>query len=342
MILSLLIVVFLLMAAFFATASGALGGLDHVSRARLEQAADAGDTRLRLVMDNPTTSRAVLDFFGDACHVGVASSAAILLPGLCPKWDGDLLVGVALLASFLLLLLVAEIPPRVLAARHTEQVIRALSMPLFLAVRFIGPLRRGIDRVLPDRPSRMAQSISAQPTAAIDEQEFRTLLDESTEAGVVEKHAQALIHNVLDFGDRRVSELMTPLGRVFSLSDETTSTRAAELAAENKYSRIPVYRKSPKQITGVLHAKDLLPIRWSVASSKALKVLMRRPLYVVPQMRAQALLESFRRQRLHMAVVVDERGAALGVCTMEDLLEELVGPITDVALERKGDEGPQR
>jgi putative hemolysin len=69
-----------------------------------------------------------------------------------------------------------------------------------------------------------------------------------------------------------------------------------------------------------------------------LRVLLRRPLFVVPQMRAQTLLESFKRHRLHMAIVVDEHGAAMGLCTMEDLLEELVGPITDVAAERKGEE----
>ena len=129
---------------------------------------------------------------------------------------------------------------------------------------------------------------------------------------------------------------MTPIER-FSLARSCPSTRSRPLAARN-FSRVPVWRRDPRRIVGVLYAKDLLPIRWGAASPKPIKRLVRRPLFVVPQMRAQALLEQFKRQRLHMAIVVDASGSALGVCTMEDLLEELVSPITDLATERPTEE----
>jgi CBS domain containing-hemolysin-like protein len=163
-------------------------------------------------------------------------------------------------------------------------------------------------------------------------------VSEGVEAGTVEQQEQALIQNVLDFGDRRVRDVMTPIERVFSVAEDLSLTEVTDLVAARTFSRVPVWRREPRRIVGVLYAKDLLPIRWGAASPKPVKRLVRRPLFVVPQMRAQALLEQFKRQRLHMAIVVDAAGSAVGVCTMEDLLEELVGPITDVGAERAGDE----
>jgi putative hemolysin len=323
--------------AFIASCAGAYFGLDRVSRARLEHAAedDPASAALGDLLKSPRTLRGTLDFLGDLARISLAITAAASFGGLVDvASDG----GAGRLALLAVAFYVAELPPRMLAARNAESVTRVLGSPLQFLLRLTAPIRALAARLVPrrDRPGESAGTTESGP--AIDEEEFRELVDESTEAGVVHAQEQALIHKILDFGDRRVREVMTPFDRVFSLAEDTPVTAAADRVAERKYSRIPVYRKDPKRIAGVVYAKDLLAIRWGVASPKPLRVLLRRPLFVVPQMRAQTLLESFKRHRLHMAIVVDEHGAAMGLCTMEDLLEELVGPITDVAAERKGEE----
>jgi len=328
--------------AFIAACAGAYFGLDRVSRARLEHAAEEEPASAALgdLLKSPRTLRGALDFLGDLARISLAVTVGASFGGLVEINAAGAFGRLAMLAvgTFVLTFYVAELTPRTLAARNAEEMTRILGGPLKTLLRLTSAVRTLAGRLVQRPTSTGAPSTGTEGTSAMDGDEFRELVDESTEAGVVHVQEQALIHKILDFGDRRVRELMTPSDRIFSMAEDTPVARAADAVAERKYSRIPVFRKDARRIVGVVYAKDLLAIRWGVTSSKPLKVLLRRPLFVVPQMRAQTLLEGFRRHRLHMAIVVDEHGTAVGVCTMEDLLEELVGPITDVAAERKGEE----
>lgn len=343
----LLLGLLLLGIAFAAVCAGAYFGLDRVARARLEHEAEEDPDAVGMgdVLKSPRALRGALDLLGGASRAGLTVTVAVIaadaLPG--PALSPGLRVLALWAGVFVVAFFLGELSARTLAARHAEALTRVLSGPLGALVRLTFPVRALAARLLPQRARALAASaattLPGETPGAIDEEEFRELVDESTEAGVVQAQERALIHKVLDFGDKRVREVMTPFERVFALPQSTPVEAAAAAIAERKYSRVPLYDGEPERIVGVLHAKDLLAIRWGVREARPLARMARKPLYVVPHMRAQALLESFKRHRLHMAVVTDEHGAALGLCTMEDLLEELVGPITDVAAERKGEEG---
>lgn len=334
--------------AFVAVAAGAYFGLDRVERSRLEQEAEDAPEQagLLLLLRSPRALRGTLNLIGDAGRVGFAVTALQLASAWLPGGEPDggrspLALAAAGAVLFVVLFFLAELPARLVGARNGMAVTRVLGRPLRRLVGLTSPLRALATRLGRKPAARHAPEMAAlESPDAIDEEEFRELVDESTEAGVVQAGEQALIHKVLDFGDRRVRDVMTPYDRMFALADDMPVLDAAARVAERKYSRIPIYRRDSRRVVGVLYAKDLLPLRWGVAQAKPIKLLQRRPLFVVPAMRAQALLESFKRHRLHMAIVVDEHGRAVGLCTMEDLLEELVGPITDVAAERKGEEAP--
>lgn len=331
-----LVVLFLAATLLCATAAGAFFGLDRVERVRLEQ--DDGPGGIGELLRDPRMVRGAFDFLVGVSEVGFAVSVVLLDRALFPEFDAFTHGGIALLVSLVMLFVLGEVPARALGARHAEPVARRLT-PFYHGVLAVTrPLRALSSTLLPNRERSTTLPLSAEVSGTIDGAELRTLVSESVEAGTVEQQEQALIHNVLDFGDRRVRDVMTPFDRVFSVPEDLPVPEVTRLVAERKYSRVPVWRRDPHRIVGVLYAKDLLPIRWGVASPRPLKRLVRRPLFVVPQMRAQVLLEQFKRHRLHIAVVVDEVGRAVGVCTMEDLLEELVGPITDLAAERKGEE----
>ena len=134
---------------------------------------------------------------------------------------------------------------------------------------------------------------------------------------------------VLDFGDLTVGDIMRPWDKVFSISEDTTTQDAIDQMRQRTYSRIPVWRGTPRNIVGILFAKDLLAIRWGVQAPKHIRRLKRTPLFTLGRRPAADLLEELRAQRIHIAIVVDEFGQAQGICTMEDLLEELFGPIID-------------
>jgi len=318
------------------TAAGAFFGLDRVEKVRLEHEDDPA--RLAEVLRDPHFVRAAFSVLLGLAEVGFATCVVQVSREIAPEQSVAARSGVAFAVSWALLFVLGEVPARALGARHAEGVMRVLA-PVYRGVLHLThPLRRLGGSLLPAPPRATPVPHSTELSGTIDGDELRELVSEGVEAGTVEQQEQALIQNVLDFGDRRVRDVMTPIERVFSVAEDLSLTEVTDLVAARTFSRVPVWRRDPRRIVGVLYAKDLLPIRWGAASPKPVKRLVRRPLFVVPQMRAQALLEQFKRQRLHMAIVVDAAGSAVGVCTMEDLLEELVGPITDVGAERAGDE----
>ena len=137
------------------------------------------------------------------------------------------------------------------------------------------------------------------------------------------------LEGILTFGDKTVSEIMTPRIDIVDLDEEETFDNVIKCIVENGYSRMPVYENNPDNIKGILYAKDLLPhIGKETADFNWSKLL--RPVYFVPESRRiDDLLEDFRKKKIHMAVVVDEFGCTQGLATMEDVLEEIVGDIDD-------------
>ncbi|MCA9541873.1 MAG: CBS domain-containing protein, partial [Myxococcales bacterium] len=142
--------------------------------------------------------------------------------------------------------------------------------------------------------------------------------------------------------DLTVADVMRHWEQVFSLSDATPVAEAITRVAEHQRSRVPICRGETRQVVGVLFTKDLLAVRWGVRPAPPrLKPLTRAPVFTLARRPAADLLEEFRARRTHLAIVVDEFGQAIGLCTMEDLLEELFGPITDDEAEARAEEAEE-
>jgi putative hemolysin len=143
-----------------------------------------------------------------------------------------------------------------------------------------------------------------------------------------EKH---LIHRVFAFGDQTVKNIMTSRAAVFALPISTKLGDAIEALREHRFSRVPVYRKNLDEIVGVLYAKDLLKVRGQrrQGAEGGLRNFLRRPYFVPLSKKLDELFREFQRQRIHLAVVVNEYGGMAGIITLEDLLEELFGEMVD-------------
>jgi putative hemolysin len=236
-----------------------------------------------------------------------------------------------------LLLLFGEMTPKSLAIRIGEPWARAVSLPLKLVMVAITPVRlvlSGVAGVV----LALTGSRPIKSEEGLREEEFRALVDVGSEVGELEVAERRLIHNVFEFGDNTVGKVMTPADRVFALPYEMPLGRLVEAVAQQRFSRVPIYR-TPKgarkamphsmEVVGILLAKDLVGYARGQLEGHTIQDLLHPPLFVPRTTKCDRLFREFQRRKTHVALVVDEYGRLAGLVTMEDLLEELFGEIAD-------------
>ena len=164
-------------------------------------------------------------------------------------------------------------------------------------------------------------------TPAKEQQAIEAFVDAATEEGIIEQHDARLIEQVVEFGDKRVREVMTPRPDVIAISARATLEEFRERVVETKFSRLPVYEKSLDDIAGIAMAREMLQVPDRDAAHRTVREIM-RPALFVPEMKfGSELLKEMQRTNQQMAIVIDEYGLVSGVVTVEDLVEEIVGEI---------------
>lgn len=258
----------------------------------------------------------------------VGNTVALVLSGTGAALLGSRLGGVPGAAAAVLLLgpvltVGADLVPRTLCQYRAERVAPLLAPALTAATRALFPLtalaRRGAAALLTVlRIERSGRS------PFLSREEIRVLLGQG-ERGAAAGRAHGLIDRVFAFGERTVREAMIPLVDVVALSEEATVADAVAIVEAYHFARIPLYEDRVDRLTGFLHTLDLL----GAEASAPLRPLLRPAPYVPESRRLDDLLRDLQRARTQMAMVVDEYGGVVGIVTMEDLLEELVGEIED-------------
>ena len=161
------------------------------------------------------------------------------------------------------------------------------------------------------------------------EQEIQELIDEGAEQGLISSHEGMLISSILEFKDTLAHEIMTPHTEMVCAPETISIQEIVSLFTEHGFSRIPIYAESPDQIIGILHVKDLLPHLISETPALDIGKIVKPAYFVAEDYKIVELLKDFQNQKSHMAIVTDEFGSVRGLLTMEDILEEIVGEITD-------------
>ena len=165
---------------------------------------------------------------------------------------------------------------------------------------------------------------------AVTEEEIRMMVDVGSESGNIEDTEKKMIENVFEFNDKEVSEIMTHRKRIVSLPIDSEYEEVMKVAMDEKFTRIPVYRDTIDDIVGILNIKDLLGIEAPDTERPfILANIIRDPLVVHETRKISSLFGEMKTSGMQMAVIVDEYGGTMGICTIEDMLEELVGNITD-------------
>jgi CBS domain containing-hemolysin-like protein len=241
------------------------------------------------------------------------------------------LVGTIVAVSLLTYLHVVfgEMIPKALALQAPEGTSFKVATPMLVFSRLFYPAVFVLNTVSNALLRLLRIPISDPMGRLYSPQELELLVAESHESGSLGSEQRTLIQNIFDFGERIVQQVMIPRRRVVAIEVDSSPGVIWDLLKTEGYSRIPVYEGNLDTIVGIMHIKSF--IRQQVNSPKSfdLRDLLRKPLHVLEQMPAEEVLELLKRSKNHMAVVVDESGGTSGIVTLEDLLEEVVGPLGD-------------
>jgi putative hemolysin len=308
--------------AFFSSAETAITSLSEAAAFRLRNSGERRAQRLeRLRDDLPRTLGTLL--VGNTLANAAAGSlgAGLAIAAFGEKWG----VLVATVLTSVLLLVVAEVTPKTIAARRPEQVALFFVGPMELFVRLLAPVTHLLSAVA----RWILGPFGADAPADVTGDDVKSVIDLSREQGGLKREESELLHAVLAFGQTPVKEAMVPRARIVVLPVASTFEEVEAACREHRYSRYPVTRQNSDDIIGILHVKDLLDV--SDAEEKAFELARYlRPAIFVPELkRSEDLFREMRRRRFHMAVVVDESGAVAGLVTLEDLIEQIVGDIFD-------------
>jgi CBS domain containing-hemolysin-like protein len=322
--LNLIVVAVLLipLAGVFAAADAAL---NSVSRARVDALVRAGRpgarTLAKVVADRPrhVNLLLLLRLACEATATVLLTVAMVTLVGTV--WAGALTAaGIMVVVSYVLI----GVGPRTLGRQHPYRVGMLVAAPLRTLATLLGPLTRLL--IVIGNAITPGQGFRQGPFSS--EVELRELVDMASTSGVVDEDERQMIHSVFELGDTIARDVMVPRPDLIWTELGTPVDKVLRLALKSGYSRLPVLGEGIDDIVGVAYLKDL--VRAQAERPEAdLAAVMRAPVFVPDSKRVDELLKEMQAARNHMAIIVDEYGGTAGVVTIEDILEEIVGEITD-------------
>lgn len=234
----------------------------------------------------------------------------------------------AVLLTALLLILLGEILPKVLAVKRPEGVARFSAPAIFVIDKALYPVRDAMI-VLVSTLFRITGFSKMQPAPFVTDEEFVSMLSEGEATGVIEKEERQMIQGIIEYSDVMLREILIPRPDIVALRDCATVREAVALYRDEGYSRMPVYGESIDMISGILYAKDLLPLAEKGAWDEPILPLVRKVHFVPETMSVASFMKAVQKMRTHLAIVVDEFGGTEGLVTLEDALREVVGEIAE-------------
>jgi putative hemolysin-related protein len=321
-ILQLVILVLLLSAsAFFSSAETALMTSNKL---RIRNLAENGDKRAENVLEITANTDKMLSAILIGNNI-VNLSASALSTTLTLKVFGSSLVGVATGVLTFLILVFGEITPKNVASKNAEDMALKYIGIISLLVIVLTPAIYVVNKVAGIVISLFIKNNDDNNT--VTEDELRAMVEVSHEDGVIEKEEKKMIVNVVDFGDTVAGDIMLPRVDMVMVSVESSYEEILKIFREERYTRIPVYEESPDNVIGILNVKDFLLIEDK--ENFSVKEHLREPLYTYEYKKTSSLMVDMRKTGANIVIVLDEYGTAVGLITLEDMLEEIVGEIRD-------------
>src|SRR5215213_2763563 len=333
-----LVAVLLLVAAngFFVAAEFALVG---VRSSRIETLVAAGNRtakRLMALLQN-------LNAYLSACQLGITLASLALgwigepaiarllegsLSGFSDAWRHGIAFAVGFIIMTALHIVLGEQAPKLIGLASAERVALLVALPLQVFYRVFSWPIRALDWASARTVKLVGIQATSEHASIYTEEELRKLVDMSRESGHLRAEERRLIHRVFEFSDTLVREAMVPRTEMAAIPNTCNLEQITKAFEQHRYSRLPVYRESFDDVCGFIHSKDVMPYLLHPEKFK-LEDVLQPPMYVVDTARLEHVLRQMQKAKSHFGFVVDEHGGLEGIITLEDLLEEIVGDISD-------------
>ncbi len=322
----LILTVLLVLSGVFSGSETALISLSMARAESLYKEGRNGAHALYLLKKDP--SRMLITILIGNNVVNIAASAMATV--IATDHFGDSGPGIAVGVLTILILVFGEITPKSLATRFSERISLAMSPVIYGFMRLIYPMVWVFLQIT----NWVQSSTKAMDDPLVTESEVITLIEHGEEEGVIDTGEREMIERVFNFNDLKAEDVMTPRRQVFRLDGRRLLRDTLPEILNEGYSRIPVYGEDPDEIHGVVILRDLIRIIAKGELDQPVSDLAQEPLFTSSNTPIDELIRTLKNKSIHLAVVVDEHGAMVGVITLEDMLEELVGEIYDESDEK--------
>lgn len=319
---STLIIIFgllLLISAFFSATETAFTSFNRI---RVKNLANNGNKKAQRTLsfaDNFDQLLSTILIGNNIVNIASASIATVIFT----FYFGNAGVTISTIVTTVLVLIFGEITPKSLAkekpelvAMYTTPILQVLSF-LFTPLTFLFSLWKKV----------LSLIFKFEDKQSITQEELITLVDEAESEGGIDFHEGELIRSAIEFNDLDVAEILTPRVKIIAVDENANTEEISNIFISHGFSRLPVYHKTIDNIIGVIHEKDFYAMMYH--DKKELRSIIKSIVWIAPQMKISELLRLLQQSKSHIAVAVDEYGGTLGIVTLEDILEELVGEIWD-------------
>jgi CBS domain containing-hemolysin-like protein len=321
------LIILLIFSGLFSGAETALSSLNIITVKKLKKKGVKEANTLEKLLSRPSKTLSTILIGNNIVNIAATAIATELTLSL---FSGKQVTFIVTMIMTILILIFGEITPKTYSAYNSEKVVIKLGKPLEVLSVVFTPFLIVLNRVTKVIIKALGGNVNNNRTT-VSEEEIKTLVDVGEEAGIIEKQEKEMINSIFEIGDIEVTEVMVPRIDIVYLEEDVTVEEAIKKVLKCGFSRIPVIKKSIDNITGIIYAKDLLAcyFKQDKDESKGIRELIRPAYYVPESKKAIDLLTEMQLEKIHIAIVLDEYGGTLGLVTIEDILEEIVGDILD-------------
>jgi Mg2+/Co2+ transporter CorB len=328
-IFSIVAVFVCLLASFFF--SGSETALTASSRARMHALAQGGDERAKIVNRLLATRERLIGaiLLGNNVATIVASSLAT---GILLLWFGEVGIFYATAIMAVVIVVFSEVMPKTVAINHPDRVSLMIARPIYWIVRVLAPITITIEKIVGWLLRLFGLRLDNTENVLSGHEELRGTVDLLHHEGEVKKDDRDMFGGLLDLRELEVSDVMIHRTKMATINADDQPEKIVSEVLASAYTRLPIWRGTPENIVGVIHAKDLLRELDAVGGDESkidIGAIALEPWFVPDTTSLADQLKAFRKRKTHFALVVDEYGEVMGLVTLEDIIEEIVGDISD-------------
>lgn len=316
-----LIAILLMFSAVFSATETAFSSCNRIRIKNLASQGKASAQKALNILENFDNALTAILVGNNIVNILSTSIATVFFTDLL----GEGSVGIATAVMTVLVLIFGEIMPKSLAKDNAEKFVLFMAAPLSALIFIIKPIIL-IFRGLKNGVSKLIGSKAEEPS--VTEEELMSIIEEIEDEGVLEEQESDLVRSALEFDETTINEILVPRVNAVAIEENTSIDDIRDIFLQNAFSRLPVYKETIDNIIGIIHQKDFFNM-YFYEDIKDIHAIMQKPIYISQHKLISEILHQMQKEKVHMAIVIDQYGGTEGIVTLEDILEELVGEIYD-------------